>query len=320
MGSTRESALVWGLVDDRTSHTGQVLGVIAKLGVPYVVMRLEYNMLARVPSAILGATMLHITVPLSPPFPSLVIASGRRMVPVLRAIKKQSPTTRTVCLMSPQVRAGIDLIVVPEHDVRQKGPQVLTTLAPLHAVTAETLARMREAWTPQLAHLPRPYIGLCLGGPTKYGRYSMGEWREVIQRAQTLAGSGSLLVTTSRRTPKEAIDLCTPLLQSPHLLHRWDRAKDNPYLGILALADAIVVTGDSLSMCAEAIATGKPVFIFASAKVTPPKHRTLHEALYKRGLAHPFNSMARLDWMPSAPFDDAGNVAREIRVRFPEAF
>ena len=315
---------IWGLVDDRTGHTGQVLGVITKLGLPYTLKRLEYNGLARLPTRLLGASMAHVdkaaSAPLLPPYPSLVIAAGRRTVPVLRAIKRASPSTRTIYLMWPEVQADIDLIVVPEHDAKPTADHIITTLAPLHAVTAEALAGARAAWAPQLAHLARPYIGLCLGGSTKKGEYSMAEWREVIQRTQALVGGGSLLVTTSRRTPPEAIDLCAAMLQSPHLLHRWDRSKDNPYLGILALADAIVVTGDSLSMCAEATTTGKPVFIFESSNVAPPKHHALHEALYARGLARPLNNMAQLGWTPPAPLDDVGNVAREIRARFPEAF
>lgn len=315
---------IWGLVDDRTGHTGQVLGVINKLGVPYAVKRLEYNGLAKLPAALLGATMLHVdkahSAPLNGPYPPLVIAAGRRTLPVLRAIKRRSPTTRTIYLMWPEVQKGLDLIVVPEHDKPPAGANIITTLAPLHAVTQETLTAARGVWAPMFAHLPRPYVTLSLGGKTKQGTYSAAEWREVIQRAQGLAGHGSLLVTTSRRTPKEALDLCEPLLQGPHYLYRWDRDKDNPYLGMLALADTIVVTGDSLSMCAEACVPGAPVFIYASKNVAPPKHHMLHETLYKRGLAHPLNGMAHSDWKPVGALDDVGRVAAEIRQRFPEAF
>ena len=315
---------IWGLVDDRTGHTGQVLGVINKLGVPYAIKRLEYNALGRVPASLLGATTIHIdkkhSAPLLPPYPPLVIAAGRRTLPVLRAIKKASPSTKTIYLMWPETTKDIDLIAVPEHDAPPQGPNIVTTLAPLHAVTEETLAAARAEWAPQLAHLPRPYIALCLGGATKKGSYSAAEWREVVTRAQALSSHGSLLITTSRRTPPEALAMVEPMLKPPYLLHRWDRAKDNPYLGILALADAVVVTGDSLSMCAEACVSHKPVFIFSSDKVAPAKHKLLHQALYGRGLARPLDNHATLGWTPPAPLDDTGVVAREIRRRFPEAF
>lgn len=313
---------IWGLVDDRTGHTGQVLGVITRLGLPYALKRLEYNRFALLPSALLGASLLAVdtrhSASLEPPYPKLVVAAGRRTLPVLRYIKQQSPDTRTVYLMRAEVNKNIDLMIVPEHDKVTPADNIITTLAPLHAVTPEALAGARKHWEPQFAELPRPYVTLCLGGETKRGGYTVAQWREVIQRAQQLAGSGSLLITSSRRTPPEVFELCQPLIQSPHVLHRWASDKENPYLGMLAVADAVVVTGDSLSMCAEACATGVPVFIYAVENVAPPKHQLLHQTLYDRGLAHPLNNAAHLDWKPAAPLEDVGFVATEIRKRFPE--
>ena len=52
-------------------------------------------------------------------------------------------------------------------------------------------------------------------------------------------------------------------LACPHMLYRWrPRDADNPYFAILALADEIIVTADSISMIAEACATGKPTYLF----------------------------------------------------------
>lgn len=315
---------IWGLVDDRTGHTGQVLGVIAKLGVPYVLKRLEYNSLTFLPSGLLGASLLAVdrasSAPLNPPWPKLVIAAGRRTLPVLRYIKKKSPGTIGVYLMWPGTTRGIDLIAAPAHDHAPRRMNVITTMAPLHAVTPEMLATAREAWEPQFAHLPRPWVALSLGGATKQGSYTMADWHELVRQAQQLVGGGSLLITTSRRTPAEAVTMLEPLLTTtPHVLHRWDIDKDNPYLGLLGAADAIIVTGDSLSMCTEACVSGKPVYIYASPKVAPAKHRALHEALYAHGMARPLDATANLDWHPTAPLDDAGMVAAEIRKRFPQA-
>ncbi len=316
---------IWGLVDDRTGHTGQVLGVIAQLGAPYLLKRLEYNGFASLPSALLGASLTGIdksrSAPILAPFPPLVIAAGRRTVPVLRYIKKRSPSTRTVYLMWPEVTEGIDLIAVPEHDKVGDRKNVITTLAPLHAVTTEALTTARESWAPQFAHLPHPQIALNIGGDTKQGHYSSNDWSDLLRRALALAGRGSLLITTSRRTPAQALEVMTPLLANvPHLIHQWDKDKDNPYLGLLACADGIIVTGDSLSMCAEACVADKPIFIYANPGVTPKKHQQLHTVLYERGIARPLDEHANLDWQPSSPLDDTRIVASEIKRRFPEVF
>lgn len=317
-------SIVWGLVDDRTGHTGQVLGLITRLGLPYALKRIEYNQLSLLPSMFFGSSLAAVdkgqSAPITPPWPRLVIAAGRRTLPVLRYIKKQSPSTRTVYLMRAEVNKDIDLMVVPEHDWVTPAPNIISSLAPLHAVTPDALAAAKKVWEPQFASLPRPYITLCMGGSTKRGRYSAAEWREIIQRAMALTGSGSLLITTSRRTPPEVIDMCAPLLQLPHVLHRWATDKDNPYLGMLAVADGIIVTGDSLSMCAEACVTGAPVLIYATPNVAPSKHLKLHEALYARGRARPLNYGSDFDWHPAMAVDDVAVVTAEIRKRFPELF
>lgn len=316
-------ARVWGLADEHSGQAAQALGVIAKLGVPYALKNLDYNPLGALPNGLLGASVAglsrHSAAMIAPPWPKLIIASGRRTVPVLRYIKKKSPSTVAVYLMWPGSTRGIDLIVVPEHDEAPKLRNVITTAAPLHAVTPETLVAARQAWLPQFSHLPKPWVALAVGGDTKHGRYTAADWHALIKQSVRLAGSGSLLITTSRRTPPSAIDLITPLLQIPHLLHRWDTDKDNPYMGILGCADAIIVTGDSLSMAAEACVSGKPVFIFSTPGVTPEKYARFHLALASRGIARPLNDLSDIDWTPENVLDDAGAIAAEIRARFPQA-
>lgn len=316
---------VWGLVDDRTGHTGQVLGVIAKLGLPYVLKRLECNTLGRLlPNSLLGASLIGIdkkrSAPLTPPWPSLVIAAGRRTVPALRYLKKHAPQTITVYLMWPGSARGIDLVVAPVHDAPPVQANIITTLAPLHAVTPETLAAARDAWNQQFQHLPRPWVTICIGGASKHGEYSASDWQQIFSHARAMVGQGSLLITTSRRTPVDAVGMIEQWVAGiPHLLHRWDRDKDNPYLGMLGCADAVIVTGDSLSMCAEACVSDKPVYIYASEKILPEKHKKLHAALFGRDMARPLTAEASLNWHPAAPLDEAAMVAREIRTRFPNA-
>jgi uncharacterized protein len=314
---------VWGLVDDRTGHAGQVLGVIGKLGLPFVLKRLEYNWKSRLPVSLVGASLTTLdkshSAPVCAPWPALVIAAGRRTVPIAHYIKKKSPNTVIAYLMWPGNGKGFDLIAVPKHDRAHKGDNIITTVAPLHAVTPETLMAAREAWLPRFKHFPRPWVAVTLGGNTKRGAYKASDWRELITKARALAPTGTLMVTTSRRTPQEALDIIVPLLAGgAHLLHRWDVDKDNPYLGLLGCADAILPTGDSLSMCTEACVSGKPVYICAPEHAVPAKHRRLHDALYEKLLARPLDETASLDWKPSGGMDDAGLVAEALKARFPQ--
>ena len=111
--------MIWVLADDRAGHANQALGVADSLGLPYEVKSLEYWGLAKLPNILLGATFVHLSGDaLAPPWPDLVIAAGRRTVPVARAIKRAADARCfLVQCMWPGAGAGaIDLIALPAHD------------------------------------------------------------------------------------------------------------------------------------------------------------------------------------------------------------
>ena len=99
----------------------------------------------------------------------------------------------------------------------------------------------------------------------------------------------------------------------PSHLSRWGDAGDNPYAGYLGLADAVIVTGDSVSMCSEACATPGPVYIYAPAALTAPKHGRFHQGLYAAGYARPL--AGRLEEWRHQPLNAAQDIATEIRKR-----
>ena len=97
-----------------------------------------------------------------------------------------------------------------------------------------------------------------------------------------------------------------------HRLFRWGDAPPNPYAGFLAWADQVVVTGDSVSMLSEALATAGPVFI-ADPGGLGPRHHRLAQSLIAAGQARDLAAAP-------APFargalDESGRVAAEIRRR-----
>jgi hypothetical protein len=92
----------------------------------------------------------------------------------------------------------------------------------------------------------------------------------------------------------------------------WDGAGENPYFGLLALADAIVVTEDSVSMVSEAVATAAPVLL------APLPGRSRRIAAFMAGLAtagrvRPF--AGRFETWPAEPLDDTPAIGAEVRRR-----
>jgi mitochondrial fission protein ELM1 len=99
-----------------------------------------------------------------------------------------------------------------------------------------------------------------------------------------------------------------------HVLYRWGEPGDNPYLGFLASADAIVVTADSATMLSEACGTDAGVYA-ALPELAGLRQRRLVAALAQAGQVRPLRD--DLSTWPRPRLDEAGRVAAEIHRRFP---
>ena len=126
------------VVDDRAGHTTQTMGLITRLNASHAIKRIRYNAFAALPNLFNVSGLAHLSADsrfdLKPPYPKMVIACGRRMAPILRAIKRASPETVTIYMMWPDSLSGIDLAVVPAHDNPPADARVLVTRAPLTAI------------------------------------------------------------------------------------------------------------------------------------------------------------------------------------------
>lgn len=294
------STRVWMLADDRPGNVNQALGLAEALGEPFMVKSVGYGQLARLPNWLLPSNLAGLTPAsretLCPPWPDLVIGAGRRTARIGRWLKRQHPAVCLVQLMWPGSSDGFDLIAVPEHDSVPDDPVLMRTLGPPHRITAERLRRSAAEIVHKLVDLPGPYVTCLIGGTSKHVAFTEGDARSLIDGAKRLAHErgASLLVTTSRRTG----EACTRALERalaeehfrPHWLHRWHPDGDNPYLGMLASADAVVVSADSASMCTEACAAGRPVFLHEPEAGAPEKFRLLHERLAGHGCLRPLGS------------------------------
>ena len=265
------SAPVWVLATHRVGDATQVVALAEALGLPFELKtfaRRTGDLLLAPPwSASLAGVDVTNSSPVDGPWPLIVISSGVENEPIARWIKKASGgVTKLVHVGRPWGNvSAYDLVVTtPQYRLR-RAANVLENDAPLHRVTDDRLVAEGRRWWPRLAHLPRPFVSVLVGG--NCGPYALG--REAGERlgrqASELARSlgGSVLITTSKRTPASAVAGIASGIDVPHYLFGWKRgAPDNPYFAFLELADEIVVTGDSMSMIAEACATGKPVHLF----------------------------------------------------------
>jgi mitochondrial fission protein ELM1 len=251
---------------------------------------------------------------LEPPWPDLVISCGRTAAFAALAIRRESRgLTRLIHIQRPQTGAKFfDAIVAPEHD-GLKGPNVLTSLGALHRVSQERLETSAKAIAPLVRHLPHPLIAVLIGGSNRY--FDLGPvWARNFGRELGRLGRDGpigLMVTTSRRTHDAAsAALREELKDAPALI--WSGEGQNPYYGFLGLADAIIVTCDSISMISEALATGKPVYLVK----LPGKSRrfgTLFNKLVEEGYCRWF--AGALELWPGRRLDEVRPIAAELMRR-----
>ena len=300
---------VWVLLDEKPGHTTQSLGLANSLGWPYEEKRLQFNWRGELPNSMVKGSLTCLkatSAPIAgPPWPDLLIAAGRRTVPIAEWIRQHSlGRTRTVQIgrIGTSLEDHFDIGVAPDYAGLYPDPRRLETAMPLTRVSQESLDEAAERWRDELGFDQGPRVALLVGGTNVEHEFSPGCARELGESVKSMvdAMGGSVLVSSSRRTSKAAAEsLLSALGSSCSHAYVWqtDRQNsENPYMGYLALADAFVVTGESASMLAEACTTRKPVAIFPlperSAGVLAwvrSVGRTLGDAVARRAYARPLN-------------------------------
>lgn len=254
--------------------------------------------------------------PLAPPFPDILIASGRRAVPYLRFVKKASGgTTYTVFLKDPRMGPKTaDFIWAPDYD-RLRGENVLTTLTPPHRVSAKRIAEARAHPDPRLAHLPHPRVAVLLGGNSRHHHFEEDDVTRLVKELTKVADTGAgFMITASRRTPA-ALRTALAALAKKHDGFFWIGSGENPYVAMLSLADFIVATADSFNMIGEAAATGRPILVFEPSG-GHPKLDVYMDRLKAHGVVHAFEG--RLEGQAYQPLNSTPQIADAIARGFSQ--
>lgn len=242
------------------------------------------------------------------PRPDLVIGCGGVAAAVNAALRRSGQPV--VQVQHPRMDPRrFDLIVVNRHD-ELTGPNVLVTRTALHRVTPARLAAAADVWRPRFAHLKRPLVAVLVGGSNGRFRLDAGVGKELAGQLATMIRSDGVgvAVTPSRRTDPTVTRVLAETLE-PLGGYVWDGVGDNPYFGMLAVADAIIVTIDSVSMVSEAVATAAPVML----ATLPGRSRRISlfaEGLLRDGRVREF--AGRLQLWPVQPLDDTAEAAAEM--------
>ena len=318
----RNNRTTWTLTDGHAGNLRQALSLAGALGLESarnwsLDPRAPWRWAA--PRRLPGAGFAfgpEFTMALREAPPALAIGCGRQAALATRLSREAG--AKAVQILDPRIDpAHWDLVVAPEHD-GLAGPNVITLLGSLNPVDDAWLARARADF-PTLAMLPRPRIALLLGGSSRHARFDRAAFDRLAAIVSgVLAGGGSILATASRRTdPGVSAALRARMDDGSGDGWQgvaWLGADDgpNPYPGLLAWADRIVCTPDSVNMVSEACATWAPVFVF-DPEAARGRPRRFLAALLARGRIRPAD--ATLAPFESHPLHETARVAAEVKER-----
>ena len=289
---------VLAIIDDRTGNRNQVFAILKELNLPYEILDIKYNWLANFPNFILQTFggLLHVknfNVKKIKASPLLILSCGRRTFPLAVKLKYLfSNSSYFVHLMYPKLSFNLNncnLIFTPNHDNIKKKHNIINTFgspAPL-----KILKKIKNPYT------TKPITLLLIGG--NHGRYILKTETINLLVNEILKKNylGSVLISTSRRTPAKIIKLVNDLGKKnaviKNIFHPKNQHNKNPLNEMINFANELVVTGDSISMVSELCQYNKPVRIFFNAKFCAPKHINFCKKLIHEGYAYPFETFLK---------------------------
>ncbi len=293
----RSRPLIWVLKGLRAGDTAQALDLALQLGGRVEGKQLHFNALHMMPNWMTGPRISHLTPEaralLRPPWPDLVVATGKRTAPVALWIKQQSQGhSKLVQLGRPRMAlTSFDLVVTTPQYGLPHASNVMEIPLPFSRPKSVAAADL-EAFIHEWSGLPRPWFLGVIGGakfPLRLIDADVANFGEALnRRAEEVVGSVILL--DSPRSPAGAINKAAQAMTVPHWIYRQGQSV-NPYQAALSLCDELVVTSDSVSMVSEMLLSGKPTSIYRLpvSKFHPrwQANEGPAAALAKAGLLHP---------------------------------
>lgn len=253
-------AAMWVLLGPHKGDNNQVLALAEALGVPFRAIELRYKKFAHLPAVFRRVSISRLDdecqAQIAPPWPSLVLGIGQRSVPVARYIQRQSDgRSKLVRLGDPMIsHRYFDLVITTTQYAVRDADNVVRL--PLTITDQDKVPpnRLEQRWLESFAH---PRRLLVIGGKTSLWRFDS----ELVTRSATILQDraaregGSVIAVTSPRTSTELVLAARRALGEQAVVN----GPFPRYGALLHSADEIHVTGDSVSMLSDAIASGKPV-------------------------------------------------------------
>jgi mitochondrial fission protein ELM1 len=312
----------WILTDGQRGMVNQCLGLTSAMNITALSKDINLNIPWKwLPPALTPKRFYIIsdhTNYISPPWPDLLIATGRKSVAPALAVKKAN-NGNTFCVQIQNPGACykyFDTVVVPFHD-KIDGGNVIRTLGSLHGITPKVLDQAKQRFLHEIHSLPKPLVTVLLGGNNSAYKMNKTISHKIANDLLNLCSTKGygLAISSSPRTPADTINIIKDRLTdkiNEKKVFFWYGNGPNPYMSLLAHADAILITSDSVNMISEASATGKPISVLHLPNASK-KFDRFHTVMEQAGVTRPFTGDIE-SWSYTIP-DYMKEVAAEIIIR-----
>ena len=250
-------------------------------------------------------------------YPSIMVTCGRRMAGISIALKTRANRAGaemiTIHLQDPRLDPTLfDMLIVPRHD-RVRGENVIVTKAALNRMNKSYIAARANTLPQQWQATASPRVAVIIGGNNRRYKISHSMATHMAQQLAEFAttNNANLFLVPSRRCPDTVLRHLQTALPPDHCIIATND-QPNPYPGILAIADAVIVTSDSVNMASEAAGTGKPVLI-AHWRTETGRIAKFHQIMQAN------NHTATLtQLLPAGPFvvlDESAMIRQQVSAR-----
>jgi len=281
------------LQDHVTGHSKLSMAVANFLDAKVTAVPVAYTNWAKLPNGLPISTKkrFQYTLPKMTENRVVLISAGRRLAMLNLSLKEKltqaGKAVFSLQLLDPQYKnKQYDVLAVPQHDGLTGNNVIQFLINPgLESNPKET----KDSYT----NLPKPRTALLIGGSHKGGMLTQNMAADLAKELMKFRTkeSGSFLFTSSRRTGRDIEDIIVEHLNPEETYIASRPACKNPYAHYLASSDILVVSGESISMLSESVATGKPVFIYMPPALVSGKHLSFCQTLISQGLAFPLNKL-----------------------------
>ncbi len=270
--------------DGKAGHRSQAVGLYkAMQRISNIEVTFQEISIQQLPIFTLLKGMLSHQLALFEKKPDYIFGVGSHTQSGVLLLGKVYPQAKTVILMKPNFPfTWFDHTIIPEHDGVPESRHVITTQGALNPIVNEQRHQANR-------------ILVALGGSSKRHQWNEKKVLEVIQNIVQHHPQAEIILTTSRRTPKEFLG---HLSAQPYVSQlQIFPVEDTPQGWIfeqMQQAEAVWVTEDSVSMIFEALTAGCKVGIIAIDRLKSDRITTLLDQLLSTSSDKPHHNLLNL--------------------------